>query len=159
MFDATNARDSTARLVADVHDGTVGRGFQLLLERVVNHVHVVLRSALVADELVELPRVLAARNDSRTRQSQRVWNINGECTLQDGELVPGIAQVLDPADLVLAVVHEALVEQRKMRRHLHHHIRLLLVALEAGDEVQRTRVVLVPLGSEVVLIISASRKP
>ena len=66
-------------------------------------------------------------------------NVDRVGVLQHGELVSRVAKMLNPTYLVLPVVHETLVKRGKMARSLHHHIGLLLVALETGNEVELTR--------------------
>ena len=66
-------------------------------------------------------------------------NVDRVGVLQHGELVSRVTKMLNPTDLVLPVVHETLVKRGKMARSLHHHIGLLLVTLEAGNEVELTR--------------------
>ena len=67
-------------------------------------------------------------------------------------LISHVTKMLNPTDLVLPVVHETLVKRGKMARSLHHHIGLLLVTLEAGYEVEGSRILSVPLVSQVVLV-------
>ena len=67
-------------------------------------------------------------------------------------LISHVTKMLNPTDLVLPVVNETLVKRGKMARSLHHHIGLLLVTLEAGHEVEGSRILSVPLVSQVVLV-------
>ena len=66
-------------------------------------------------------------------------NVDCVGVFQHGELVSRVTKMLNPTDLVLPVVNETLVKRGKMARSLHHHIGLLLVTLEAGHEVELTR--------------------
>ena len=85
-------------------------------------------------------------------------NVHRKGILQHSEPVTRIAQVFNPTNLVLSIVHKTLIEFGKMRGSLHHHIGLLLVALEAGDVVEGTIVVHIPFGRDVVLRISDSER-
>ena len=75
-----------------------------------------------------------------------------QCYFLLRSLISHVTKMLNPTDLVLPVVHETLVKRGKMARSLHHHIGLLLVTLEAGHEVEGSRILSVPLVSQVVLV-------
>ena len=78
-------------------------------------------------------------------------NVDRVGVLQHSELVSRVTKMLNPTDLVLPVVHETLVRRGKMWWPLHHHVGLLPVALETGNEIELTRLWSIPLWSEIVL--------
>ena len=64
---------------------------------------------------------------------QRMRHVHGEAHRQHRKTVSPVPQVLNPLDLVVRVVHEALVEPRQVRRLPHDDVGLLGIGLEAGD--------------------------
>lgn len=86
-----------------------------------------------------------------------MWDVHREAVSKDRVVEAHEAQMLQPLHLVVAVVHEPLVEPRQRRRLPHHHVRLLRIALEALHRRQQRRVVLrVPLREEIVLILQTT---
>lgn len=79
-------------------------------------------------------------------------HIDREAMRKHAKRVPAIAQVLQPLHLVVPVVQEALVEGRQAGRFLHHHVRLLCVALEALHVGQVLRVRLHHPSRRVVVV-------
>ena len=159
MFE-TNANQllCVVRLVTNVHYRTIRRLRQFLLEGVEENVHFPLLRSFLLHDIKEPLGVIASTTQIQHLIIPWMRNVHREGMLQHSEPVTRITQMLNPADLVLSVVHKTLIEFGKMRGSLHHHVGLLLVALETGDVVEGTTVVHVPFRRDVVLRISDSER-
>lgn len=81
--------------------------------------------------------------------------IHRERVRRDIEPVPGRSQVLEQLHLVVPVIHEPLVEQRRVRRVPQQHVRLLEVRQEAAHPHERDiRGDREPVGQDVELEMS-----
>ena len=138
-------------LVAEIHHRTIGRLWQLLLELLVHDVHRCRIDSILPYGCDKRFHVNASTPHNHQPTLRRMGNVDRVGVLQHGELVSRVTKMLNPTDLVLPVVHETLVKRGKMWWPLHHHVGLLLVTLEAGNEVELTRLWSVPLWSEIVL--------
>ena len=138
-------------LVAEVHHRTIGRLWKLLLKLPVNYVHCCRIDSILPYGCDKCFHVNATTPYSHQPTLRRMGNVDCVGVFQHGELVSRVTKMLNPTDLVLPVVHETLVKRGKMRWPLHHHVGLLLVALETGNEVELTRLWSIPLWSEIVL--------
>ena len=138
-------------LVAEVHHRTIGRLWQLLLELPVNYVHRCRIDSILPYGCDKRFHVNASTPHNHQPTLRRMGNVDRVGVLQHGELVSRVTKMLNPTDLVLPVVHETLVKRGKMWWPLHHHVGLLPVALETGNEIELTRLCSVPLWSEIVL--------
>lgn len=134
-------------LVAEVHNRTIGCPWKLLLELPVNYVHRCRIDSILPYGCDKRFHVNASTPHNHQPTLRRMGNVDCVGVFQHGELVSRVTKMLNPTDLVLPVVHETLVKRGKMRWPFHHHVGLLLVTLEAGHEVELTRLWSIRLGT------------
>ena len=138
-------------LVAEIHHRTIGYPWKFLLELPVYYVHCRRIHSILLLGSDKLLHINASTPHNHQPTLRRMGDVDRVGVLQHGELVSRVTKMLNPTDLVLPVVHETLVKRGKMWWPLHHHVGLLLVALETGNEVELTCLWSVPLWSEIVL--------